>query len=247
MFVRNKIYWYSSRLNPSFPSLSTAAAAGSGTAPTLVPFYLRRVSTPSASPSEPPPPHRIPPSSSFRYRRKPTHPDIVPANPPNPPTKRHGSHGGSYGINKSGAHAPQLPSLLPSAATSLFAFPSPRPTTSLPFQPTLLSRSFSRRCPLLYLALSLPLSSLFPAFPPHHQRAPGSLSPLLWISFFPLNLRLWIAPTSISPSLLPPSFLMYPSFLKLRLKLYNEHALYRVTRNIYIIFFHYFFHYVEVV
>lgn len=53
MFVRNKIYWYSSRLNPSSPPPSIVAAS-SGTAPTLVPFYLRRVSTPSASPSKPP-------------------------------------------------------------------------------------------------------------------------------------------------------------------------------------------------
>lgn len=51
------------------------------------------------------------------------HPQPIPCQPL-PPTKRHGSHGGSYGINKSGAHAPQLPSLLPSAATSR---PSPLP------------------------------------------------------------------------------------------------------------------------
>ena len=75
MFVRNKIYWYSSRLNPSF-SPPSILVASSGTAPTLVPFYLRRVSTPSASPSKPPPSYRTPacapfPSPSFCYRHEP--------------------------------------------------------------------------------------------------------------------------------------------------------------------------------
>lgn len=166
MFVRNKIYWYSSRLNPSSPPLSTlAAAAGSGTAPTLVPFYLRRVSTPSASPSEP---RATPSSSSRRFpssphsatgsTNRPTPGPSQPWSPLNPPTKRHGSHGGSYGINKSGAHAPQLPSLLPSAATPHpFALPSLCPTTLPPFQPTLLCLFLSHlllRC----LALSFPPS-----------------------------------------------------------------------------------------
>lgn len=61
---------------------------------------------------------------------------------PYPSAKRHGSHGGSYGINKSGAHAPQLPLLLPSATTSHpFASSSLRPTTvSVAFRYILLSR-----------------------------------------------------------------------------------------------------------
>ncbi|KYM78837.1 hypothetical protein ALC53_10708 [Atta colombica] len=63
------------------------------------------------------------------HPRNPRHP-IAPQPVPYPSAKRHGSHGGSYGINKSGAHAPQLPLLLPSATTSHpFASSSLRPTT----------------------------------------------------------------------------------------------------------------------
>lgn len=58
------------------------------TKPTIVSFYLHRVSTPSAQ-------------SSYPCRLRILHPPIP------------GSHGGSYGINKIGAHAPQLPLLLP--------------------------------------------------------------------------------------------------------------------------------------
>lgn len=44
------------------------------------------------------------------------HPHLVP-HPQTPlPIVARQYHGGSYGINKSGAHAPQLPSLLPSLA-----------------------------------------------------------------------------------------------------------------------------------
>lgn len=149
---------------------------------------------------------------------------------PYPPAKRHGSHGGSYGINKSGAHAPQLPSLLPSAATSHpFASSPLRPTTSPPFQLTPL---FSYRCPSLYLAFSIPPSSPSPppSSPPcatimHRDPSRHRYGFRSFPSTYDFESRQLPSPR---PLLL---LLMYPSFLKLRLKLYNEHALYRVSRH----------------
>lgn len=146
---------------------------------------------------------------------------------PYPPAKRHGSHGGSYGINKSGAHAPQLPSLLPSAATSHpFAFSPLRSTTSPPFQPTPL---FSYRCPSLslFLSLSLSLDFSFTPMPTIMHRVP---------SRHRYGFRSFPSTDDFESRQLPSPypllfFLMYPSFLKLRLKLYNEHALYRVSRH----------------
>ncbi|KYM98191.1 hypothetical protein ALC62_11182 [Cyphomyrmex costatus] len=88
------------------------------------------------------------------HPRSPRHP-IAPQPVPYPSAKRHGSHGGSYGINKSGAHAPQLPLLLPSATTSrppslplLFVAVSTYPSlfVSLPFAiPRSLDCSFTPR------------------------------------------------------------------------------------------------------
>lgn len=142
---------------------------------------------------------------------------------PYPPAKRHGSHGGSYGINKSGAHAPQLPSLLPSAATSHpYASTPLRPTTSPPFQPTPL---FSYRC-LLPIPRSLdssftpPHATIMHRDPSRHRYGFRSFP-----STYDFESRQLPSPC---PLLL---LLMYPSFLKLRLKLYNEHALYRVSRH----------------
>ena len=83
-----------------FPPHQPLTPSEPSSAPTLVPFYLRRVSTPSASS-----PSRTPP---------PTPPPIV--------ARQY--HGGSYGINKSGAHAPQLPSLLPSLAPLILHTPN---------------------------------------------------------------------------------------------------------------------------
>lgn len=110
--------------------------------PAAVPSFLR-----APAPS---------PGSSFRYRGT-NHPQPIPCQPL-PPTKRHGSHGGSYGINKSGAHAPQLPSLLPSAATSQPPAPSSLPPSTFP--PTV-HRRFTRNPPPLFYrgppSLSIPL------------------------------------------------------------------------------------------
>lgn len=211
---------------PPKPFFSTPfhPAAGSGTAPTLVPFYLRRVSTPSASLSEAPLPHCNParavrPLSATGTNR--TRPIPILANPL-PFAKHHGSHGGSYGINKSGAHAPQLPSLLPSAATSQpLDFSSLRPTTLPPLQPSPLS---SYRCLLLYHGP--PVSSRNPRAA---NARTGSLCPLLWISFFPPNPRVQIASTSTHPSLRPRA--MYSSLPKLRLKLCNKHPPCRLSRR----------------
>lgn len=219
---------------PPKPFFSTPfhRAAGSGTAPTLVPFYLRRVSTPSASLSEAPlqlhP--RTPRSPSFRYRHEPyTRPIPDPASPL-PSTKHHGSHGGSYGINKSGAHAPQLPSLLPSAATSQpLDSSSLRPTTPPPLQPSRLS--------LRTVAFYCITASRFLLQPPCHQHAPGSLYLFLWISFFPSNLRVQIAPTSTPScpflSLSLALSLRYSSFRELCLKMYNNRGMGRVSDKIY--------------
>jgi len=212
------------RSKPFFSTLSTAVA-GSGTAPTLVPFYLRRVSTPSASPSEPPPPHRTPVRAvpfaliPLPARTVSDPPRIQPT--PYPLAKRYGSHGGSYGINKSGAHAPQLPSLLPSAATSHPSATSlPRPTTSTPFQPYPLCPCY---CSSLY---PCPLPSSFVPFLP--RAATCTEISLAAAMDFVLSPQ----PTTLNRAnfhLPSPSSLMYPSFLKLRLKLYNEHVLYRVS------------------
>lgn len=141
---------------------------------------------------------------------------------PYPPAKRHGSHGGSYGINKSGAHAPQLPSLLPSAATS---------HPSLP--PLFVQRLRRRFNPPLSLFVPLPFAtsrSLDSSFtlcttivhrdPSRHRYGFRSFP-----STYDFESRQLPSPC---PFLL---FLMYPSFLKLRLKLYNEYALYRVSRH----------------
>lgn len=222
MFVRNKIYWYSSRLNPSFPPPTTAAAS-SGTAPTLVPFYLRRVSTPSASPSKPPPSYRTPacapfPSPSFRHRHEPypIHPG-----PGQSPTLQRSATAVMAAVTES------IKVVLMRLNCRRYCRPLLPPTPAPP--PLFVQRLRRRFNPTLsfrYISLSRFLLRPLPC----HHHAPGSLSPPLWISFFPLNLRLWIAPTSISPA---PSFslLIYPSFLKLRLKLYNEHTLYRVSRH----------------
>lgn len=199
MFVRNKIYWYSSRLNPSSPPLSIAAAS-SGTAPTLVPFYLRRVSTPSASPSEPPPPHRAPtcapfPSPSFRYRHEPypIHPG-----PSQPPTLQQSATAVMAVVTES------IKVVLMRLNCRRYCRPLPPPTLLLsPLFVQRLRRRFNPPLSFHTVAFRYTSLSCFLLHPPCHHHAPGSLSPPLWISFFPLNLRLWIAPTSIS--LLPPS------------------------------------------
>lgn len=137
MFVRNKIPRYSSCPTPSSSSSSSPSLftpVGNAHRRALVPFYLRKVSTPSASTlhtsspsvslslslvSIPPPPRE---TTLYATRNLPSYTSYE---------AEDGSDGGSYGINKSGAHAPQLPSLLPSAAAtsppppSLLRGPSP--------------------------------------------------------------------------------------------------------------------------
>lgn len=228
MFVRNKIYWYSSRLNPSFPPPSIAAAS-SGTAPTLVPFYLRRVSTPSASPSKPPPPYSTPacapfPSPSFRYRHEPypIHPG-----PSQPPTLQRSATAVMAAVTES------IKVVLMRLNCRRYCRPLPSPT---PFLPPLFVQRLRRRFnPLLsfrtvafhYISLSR-----FLLHPPHSHATIMHRDP----SRHRYGFRSFPSTYDFESRQLPSPcplllFLMYPSFLKLRLKLYNEHTLYRVSRH----------------
>lgn len=129
MFGRNKICWYSCCLTPSFPPSCPSQPIPRQHQPSFL-FISAKFPPHQAHPRNPHTsfiplvPCLIPPrySTSLRVPLSATgmnYPQPIACQPtPLPPTKRHGSHGGSYGINKSGAHAPQLPSLLPSAATS---------------------------------------------------------------------------------------------------------------------------------
>lgn len=109
--------------------------------------------------------------------------------------------------------------------------PLPPPTPLLP--PLFVQRLHRRFNPTLSfrtVALSLYLALSFPPSPPHAtimHRDPsrhryGFRS---FPSTYDFESRQLPSPC---PLLL---LLMYPSFLKLRLKLYNEHALYRVSRH----------------
>lgn len=225
MFVRNKIYWYSSRLNPSFPPPTTAAAS-SGTAPTLVPFYLRRVSTPSASPSNPPPSYRTParapfPSPSFRYRHEPypIHPG-----PSQSPTLQRSATAVMAAVTESikvvlmrlncRRYCRPLPPptlrFLPCSFND-FAGVSTHPSLSVPL-PFATSRSLDSSFTLC--------TTIVHRDPSRHRYGFRSFP-----STYDFESRQLPSPC---PFLL---FLMYPSFLKLRLKLYNEYALYRVSRH----------------
>lgn len=124
-------------------------------------------------PSTPPPPPSLPSQSHHRHAKPPSTRPVT--YPRTPPTKRQdGSDGGSYGINKSGAHAPQLPSLLPSAATTSplpSSIPSSRTFTVQPaYSAPCLSRLPSHSLSLSFFAVDIPL--LFPcdgfSFSPLH-------------------------------------------------------------------------------
>lgn len=217
-------------LNPSFPSPFSTPVAGSGAAPTLVPFYLRRVSTPSASLSEsprasptparrnplsaPPLPFLHPPCASFALFPLPgtnrSRPIPVSARAPLPSAKHHGSHGGSYGINKSGAHAPQLPSLLPSAATShppWFLLSSVRRLRHHRRPPPL--QTLCHPPPPSFFVAALPFtvprspvsSPVKPPASPTRARIPPATS-MDFVLLPPISLRLQIVPTS-SPFPIP--------------------------------------------
>lgn len=112
--------------------------------------------------------------------------------------------------------------------------PLPPPTPSLPplfvqrlcrrFNPALSFRTVAFRYILLSLSLSRfffhPRATIMHRDPSRHRYGFRSFP-----STYDFESRQLPSPY---PLFLP---LMYPSFLKLRLKLYNEHALYRVSRH----------------
>lgn len=193
MFVRNKICWYSSRLNPSFPLLSIPPLVPARHQPSFL--FISAEFPPHQPHSRKPRYNCIPvrpvrPLSATGTNR--TRPIPDPANPL-PSAKHHGSHGGSYGINKSGAHAPQLPSLLPSAATS-------QPLAIPPLSVQRLRRRFN---PPVFLFVPLPFTvsrSLASSNSPRATTRAGILLPISIDFVFPSKpIRVQIASTSTLP------------------------------------------------
>lgn len=89
------------------------------------------------------------------------------------------------------------------------------------FNPPLSFRTVALRCLSLSLDFSfIPMPTIMHRDPSRHRYGFRSFP-----STYDFESRQLPSPC---PLLL---FLMYPSFLKLRLKLYNEHALYRVSRH----------------
>lgn len=179
MFVRNKIPRYS-----SCPTPSSSSPSSSPPPPPLLP-KATHTAEPSflfisaKFPPHQPQPSTLPPPASLSFSL-----------PPIPPSPREttlyatrnlpsytsyeaedGSDGGSYGINKSGAHAPQLPSLLPArrrplAPSARILHPFFAAFTVTPIQPTYSAPFLSRLHTLsLFFSLSrwIDTSLLFPS------------------------------------------------------------------------------------
>ena len=124
MFVRNKIPRYSSCPTPSstsssFTPLPSLLPKATHSAEPSFLFISAKFPPHQPQPSTPPPPPSLSLSLSFSSLRIPPPPRettlYATRNLPSYTSyeAEDGSDGGSYGINKSGAHAPQLPSLLP--------------------------------------------------------------------------------------------------------------------------------------
>lgn len=180
MFVRNKIPRYSSCPTPSSSSPSSPSPL-----PPLLPkathtaepsflFISAKFPPHQPQPSTPPPPASlsfslppIPPSpretTLYATRNLPSYTSYE---------AEDGSDGGSYGINKSGAHAPQLPSLLPArrrplAPSARILHPFFAAFTVTPIQPTYSAPFLSRLHTLsLFFSLSrwIDTSLLFPSW-----------------------------------------------------------------------------------
>lgn len=179
MFVRNKIPRYS-----SCPTPSSSSPSSSPPLPPLLPkathtaepsflFISAKFPPHQPQPSTPPPPASlsfslppIPPSpretTLYATRNLPSYTSYE---------AEDGSDGGSYGINKSGAHAPQLPSLLPArrrplALSARILHPFFAAFTVTPIQPTYSAPFLSRLHTLsLFFSLSrwIDTSLLFPS------------------------------------------------------------------------------------